>query len=212
MPPSLREAPLIVPYGARRGQADRRTAAGPLTQSRLICLCKEGHRFEDLSPTNVTSDPKTILALSMSAKMISGSFEGAIAPARIITTCWEFGENKSLNPLHIFYFKISVLVFAALAFTSWLNTSCLQGMHFTDPKISFWITRFVWLLFGSVALSAFTALFEKALFPYSLEVLANMHRSDFKHLWSSSRRAKQVSPGWFGSGWGWAAEVPPRPE
>lgn len=73
----------------------------------------------------------------------------------------------------------------------------------------------VWM---TAALSACTALLKKALFPPSLQVLANVDPPDFKHLWSSGRllwvdekRAKQVSPGRFGSGSGRAAEVPPRP-
>lgn len=78
-----------------RGQADRRIATGPLTQGRLICLCKEGHEFEDLSPTKVTSDPKTILALSMSAKMISGSSEGPFYWPELSQLA-----GNSLNPLH----------------------------------------------------------------------------------------------------------------
>lgn len=102
MPPSERR---LCRYGARGGRAGRRIAAGPLTQGGLIRLCKEGHWFQDLSPTCVASDPETILALSMSAKMISGSSEGPLYRLGI----WEREIREAAA--HFFPFKISLLAF-----------------------------------------------------------------------------------------------------
>lgn len=141
MPPSERR---LCRYGARGGRAGRRIAAGPLTQGGLIRLCKEGHWFQDLSPTRVASDPETILALSMSAKMISGSSEGPLYRLGF----WE----KEIRESAAHFFPIQNLS----------PSVCLQLWHLAPDltqvvckecilaiqKSPFWITRFVCLLFG----------------------------------------------------------------